>query len=65
MKKIKATTALKACYFFIAANALAAACCYLNKDSAHTIMMLSGSMMWIVCALIWGKTVKDEEPHGE
>lgn len=65
MKKIKATTAVKICYFFIAANALTAGCCFVNKDNPHTIMMLSGSMMWIVCALIWGKTLKDEKPHGE
>jgi hypothetical protein len=61
--KIKITTGLKACYFFIAANTILAVWRYSVDDKARTVMLLAGAMMWIVCALIWSKELK--EVNGE
>jgi starvation-inducible outer membrane lipoprotein len=30
-------------------------------DRGHIVMFLAGSMLWVVCILVWGRTKRDEE----
>jgi len=64
MKRLKASTACKLAYLGIIANLTAAGYeHFLMKDKERTFMMLVGSVMWIACALVWGKTERDEKEN--
>jgi hypothetical protein len=69
----KASSMIKFSYFFIVFNLLIAGFYWLQyhkhianeelaaDDKGHVVMFLAGSMMWVICALIWGRTRRDED----
>jgi hypothetical protein len=62
MSRLKASTACKLAYLGIVTNLGAAGYeHWILKDKARTFMMLMGTVMWIACALAWGKTERDEK----
>jgi hypothetical protein len=68
----KAASMIKFSYVFVVFNLLVALYYYVHyrmhilneevaaDDRGHVVMFLAGSMMWVVCVLVWSKTHRDE-----